>query len=81
MHRTIRVFQDNKYDRDVIQLMARSPSGDEDYRKILRDILHETLHHCSSRSEPIVVHCSTGVGVTGVFIALFKLRDDFYNRL
>ena len=75
--RKLRLFYKGKYIRDVVQLSVTSV--DDDIKILLRDILHATLDHCSASSSPLVVHSSTGRGVTGVFIALFKLRDDFYN--
>ena len=75
--RKLRLYHKGKYIRDVVQLSVATA---EDNIKIsLRDILHATLDHCSASSSPLLVHSSTGRGVTGVFIALFKLRDDFYN--
>ena len=74
--RKLRLFRKSKYIRDVVQISVTS--ADDDIN-ILRDILHATLDHCSASCSPIVVHSSTGRGVTGVFIALFKLWEDFYN--
>ena len=75
--RKLRLYHKGKYIRDVVQLSVATA---EDNIKIsLRDILHATLDHCSASSSPLVIHSSTGCGVTGVFIALFKLWEDFYN--
>ena len=75
--RKLRLFYKGKYIRDVVQLSVTSV--DDDIKILLRDILHTTLDHCSASSSPLVVHSSTGRGVTGVFIALFKIWEDFYN--
>ena len=75
--RKLRLFYKGKYTRDVVQLSVTSV--DDDIKILLRDILHATLDHCSASSSPLVVHSSTGRGVTGVFIALFKIWEDFYN--
>ena len=74
--RKLRLYHKGKYIRDVVQLSVTSNEDDE---KILWNILHATLDHCSASSSPLVVHSSNGRGVTGVFIALFKLWEDFYN--
>ena len=74
--RKLRLYHKGQYIRDVVQLSVATAEDDEN---ILRDILHATLDHCSASSSPLVIHSSTGSGVTGMFIALFKLRDDFYN--
>ena len=75
--RKLRLFYKGKYIRDVVQLSITSV--DDDIKILLRDILHATLDHCSASSSPLVVHSSTGRGITGVFIALFKIWEDFYN--
>ena len=75
--RKLRLFKKSQFIRDVVQLSVAS--AEDDIQILLRDILHATLDHCSASSSPLVVNSSTGRGVTGVFIALFKLRDDFYN--
>ena len=76
--RKFRLFINCKYIRDVVQISSVTSAEDDENSEILRDILHATLDHCSASSSPLVVHSSTGRGVTGVFISLFKLRDDFY---
>ena len=78
--RKMRLFKKGKYRHDVIQISTMNFAEHKRKREVLRDVLRKTLDHCTvTSSSPIVVHSSTGQGVTGVFIALFKLRDDFYN--
>ena len=50
-----------------------------DDTKILRDLVHQAMELNSSEKDPIVVHCSAGVGRTGTFIAVFKLVKDYMN--
>ena len=78
-YRKLRLFHRGNYVRDVVQISSVTSAYANENTDLLRDILHATLDHCSANSSPLVVHSSTGRGVTGVFIALFKLRDDFYN--
>ena len=78
--RKLRLFKKGKYRQDVTQISSTTFAENKEKRKVLRDVLRKTLDHCTATSSsPIVVHSSTGQGVTGVFIALFKLRDDFYD--
>ena len=50
-----------------------------DDTKILRDLVHKARELNSSEKDPILVHCSAGVGRTGTFIAVFKLVKDYTN--
>ena len=75
--RKLRLFKKSQFILDVVQLSLASV--DDDIKILLRDILHATLDHCSASSSPLLVHSSTVRGVTGVFIALFKIWEDFYN--
>ena len=48
--------------------------------KLLVEILQATMDHFSSKSNPLIVHSNNvGVDDTGVFIAIYKLRDDLHN--
>ena len=77
--RKLSLFKKDKFIRDIVQISSETSAGDNEEGNFLREILHATLDHCSASSSPIVVQSSTGRVLTGVFIALFKLRDDFYN--
>ena len=77
--RKFHLFKKGKFVKDVIQISSLTYSEDGKDSDILKDVLQKTLDHCSASSSPIAVHSATGLGVTGVFIALFKLRDDIYN--
>ena len=50
-----------------------------DDTKILRDLVHQAMVLNISEKDPILVHCSAGVGRTGTFIAVFKLVKDYMN--
>ena len=50
-----------------------------DDTKILRDLVHQAMELNISEKDPILVHCSAGVGRTGTFIAVFKLVKDYMN--
>ena len=38
------------------------------------------ISNAQDNPEPILVHCSAGVGRTGTFIAVYKLIEDFYDE-
>ena len=47
--------------------------------KIMLDMV-QAVRAISRANEPILVHCSAGVGRTGTFIAVYKLIEDFYDE-
>ena len=48
--------------------------------KIKLDLVHKARELNTSTENPILVHCSAGVGRTGTFITVFKLIDDYHDR-
>ena len=64
---------------DVTHLEAlQSPNMTKS--KLLVEILQATMDHFSAKSNPIIVHGNNvGIDDTGVFIAIYKLRDDLHN--
>ena len=65
---------DTKIMRDLVDraraiLVTRDVTGASDTRD-MRDMRD---------TQPILVHCSAGVGRTGTFIAVYKLVEEYYN--
>ena len=50
-----------------------------DDTKILRDLVHQAME-LNTNKDPILVHCSAGVGRTGTFIGVYKLVEDCLNN-
>ena len=50
-----------------------------DDTKILRDLVHQAMD-LNTNKNPILVHCSAGVGRTGTFIGVYKLVEDYINN-
>ena len=50
--------------------------------RIMLDMVQavRAISHAKDNPEPILVHCSAGVGRTGTFIAVYKLIEDFYDE-
>ena len=81
MLRVIAVNRPNKPPIEVSQLQTIKWADltAPDDTKILRDLVHKAMELNSSEKDPVVVHCSAGVGRTGTFIAVFKLVKDYTN--
>ena len=47
--------------------------------KIMLDMV-QAVRAISRANEPILVHCSAGVGRTGTFIGVYKLVEEFYDE-
>ena len=56
--------------------------------KIMRDLVDQTRDILGQfvteprdmrDTQPILVHCSAGVGRTGTFIAVYKLVEEYYD--
>ena len=79
--RVISVNRSNKPTVEVSQLQTIKWADltAPDDTKILRDLVHQAMELNTSERVPIVVHCNTGVGRTGTFIAVFKLIKDYLN--
>ena len=50
--------------------------------RIMLDMVQavSAVSRAKNNLEPILVHCSAGVGRTGTFIAVYKLIEDFYDE-
>ena len=89
--RDIRVVQPRGQPRLVTQLQTvkwadmTAPAD----TKIMRDIVDRARGILVTRdvtgardtrdTQPILVHCSAGVGRTGTFIAVYKLVEEYYD--
>ena len=76
VYRVFRLSQKGDFITDVIHLKAKGQADHE----IVRYMVNMTLQHCRDPyTDPVVVHCTEGIGATGTFIAFFKLRDALYK--
>ena len=50
--------------------------------RIMLDMVQaiSTISNAKDNPEPILVHCSAGVGRTGTFIGVYKLVEEFYDE-
>ena len=66
----------------IIHLKARGHNQREVDHEIVRHMVNTTVqHYCTPNPDPIVVHCTEGIGATATFIAFFKLRDELYDTM
>ena len=77
-------MKDGREVRRVKHLQTRKwadLTAPEDTRIIL-DIVEaiRNISRAVTRPEPILVHCSAGVGRTGTFIGVYKLVEEFYDE-
>ena len=77
-------MKDGKEVRQVTHLQTKKwadLTAPEDTR-IMLDMVQaiSTISNAKDNPEPILVHCSAGVGRTGTFIAVYKLIEDFHNE-
>ena len=47
--------------------------------KIMRDLVQKTRNLTANPADPILVHCSAGVGRSGTFIAVYKLIEEYLD--
>ena len=72
----------NNLNIEVSQLQTekwRDLSAPDD-TKILLNMVHKTRDLVGERTDPILVHCSAGVGRTGTFIAVYKLVHEYHDQ-
>ena len=82
--RTIKVTKDSREISHVTHLQTKKwadLTAPED-TKIMLDMVGaiRTISRAQASPEPILVHCSAGVGRTGTFIGVYKLIEDFYDE-
>ena len=74
-------MKDGREIRQVTHLQTKKwadLTAPEDTR-IMLDMV-QAVRAISYATEPILVHCSAGVGRTGTFIGLYKLVEEFYDE-
>ena len=47
--------------------------------RIMLDMVQD-IRSRNIKSEPVLVHCSAGVGRTGTFIAVYKLVEEYHDE-
>ena len=84
LNRILNLYHRGQLVRQVTHLQTKKwadLTAPEDTRIMLdmvQDIRSISLTHVNT--EPILVHCSAGVGRTGTFIAVYKLVEEFYDE-
>ena len=82
--RTLKLMKDGKEVRQVTHLQTKKwadLTAPED-TKIMLDMVQaiRAISNTKDSPEPILVHCSAGVGRTGTFIGVYKLVEEFYDE-
>ena len=80
--RKLRINQSGVNPRELTQIQTKrwADLTAPDETNILRDMVNRVREVCDNRNNPILVHCSAGVGRTGTFIALYKLTQDYMDK-
>ena len=78
-HRTIKVKSKKQQEVAQLQTIKWADLTAPDDTKILRDLVHQA-RDLNTNQDPILVHCSAGVGRTGTFIAVYKLVSDYHDH-
>ena len=82
--RTLKLIKDGREVRRVTHLQTKkwadltAPAD----TKIMLDMVQaiRAISKAQDNPEPILVHCSAGVGRTGTFIGVYKLVEEFYDE-
>ena len=77
--RTLKIKSKKHLEVTQLQTIKWADLTAPDDTKILRDLVHQAMD-INTNKDPILVHCSAGVGRTGTFIGVYKLVEDFMNN-
>ena len=82
--RTLKLMKDGLEVRQVTHMQTKKwadLTAPEDTR-IMLDMVQaiRAISKAQDSPEPILVHCSAGVGRTGTFIGVYKLVEEFYDK-